>query len=324
MAKRIFELTPADVANLDRQGLLKAIVSSVGRTLLAEAMATVPPLLGSVSNAELAAAMGADVIVLNVYDVQQPLVMGLPSRPEAAAGLSGTLPGPVAGLVSPETLGLGVTVGDVKRLIGRPVGIMLEPGPEGSIAVPPGRRATPDNCRLALDQGADLIVISGNPGTGVTWPVIVAATKAAHKAVGDRVVIVAGEMHYAGPGGEGGRGLFAAADISDLAKAGADVVLLPAPGTVQGVTVAVAAGWVEAAHAAGMLALLAIGTSQEGSAVETVTRIAELTKQAGADICHIGDAGYCGMAMPENIMAYSTAIRGRAHTYRRIALGFRR
>lgn len=33
----------------------------------------------------------------------------------------------------------------------------------------------------------------------------------------------------------------------------------------------------------------------------------------------VGDSGYMGMALPENITAYSIAIRGRRHTCRRMA-----
>ncbi len=40
---------------------------------------------------------------------------------------------------------------------------------------------------------------------------------------------------------------------------------------------------------------------------------------AGADVHHIGDAGYSGVAIPENIMALSMAVRGRRHTWFRIA-----
>ena len=50
-----------------------------------------------------------------------------------------------------------------------------------------------------------------------------------------------------------------------------------------------------------------------------------MSKTAGADIHHIGDAGYGGMAIPENIMALSIiAIKGRRHTYRCMALSLRR
>lgn len=62
-----------------------------------------------------------------------------------------------------------------------------------------------------------------------------------------------------------------------------------------------------------------IGTSQEGADEQTIKQMALYNKMAGADIHHIGDAGYNGIAVPENIMNYSIAIRGRRHTYTRMA-----
>ena len=44
-----------------------------------------------------------------------------------------------------------------------------------------------------------------------------------------------------------------------------------------------------------------------------------LNKRCGIDIQHIGDAGWCGIALPENIMALSIAIRGKRWTYHKIA-----
>ena len=49
-----------------------------------------------------------------------------------------------------------------------------------------------------------------------------------------------------------------------------------------------------------------------------------MCKMAGADIHHIGDSGYMGMALPENIMAYGTVIRGIRHQYHRMAQSIRR
>ena len=62
----------------------------------------------------------------------------------------------------------------------------------------------------------------------------------------------------------------------------------------------------------------AIGTSQETSDVDTIKRIAIDNKIAGVDIQHIGDAGYSGLANPENIYTLSVAIRGLRHTMSRI------
>jgi hypothetical protein len=51
----------------------------------------------------------------------------------------------------------------------------------------------------------------------------------------------------------------------------------------------------------------------------TIRQIALMSKMADADLYHIGDAGYHGIAIPENIMTYSIAIRGKRHTYIRMA-----
>ena len=102
-------------------------------------------------------------------------------------------------------------------------------------------------------------------------------------------------------------------------EAGADIILLPAPGTVPGITLEYVRGLVTYAHSLGCLTITAIGTSQEGADVATIRQIALMCKMTGTDIHHLGDAGYGGMSLPENIQAYSIAVRGIRHTYRRMA-----
>ncbi|WP_129952547.1 MULTISPECIES: hypothetical protein [unclassified Rahnella] len=108
------------------------------------------------------------------------------------------------------------------------------------------------------------------------------------------------------------------------ASQGADVVLIPAPGTVPGMSQEKVTSLIACAHAHGALAMTTIGTSQEGADVSTVRQIALMSKMAGADLHHIGDTGYMGIALPENIMAYSIAIRGVRHTYTRMARSINR
>lgn len=100
---------------------------------------------------------------------------------------------------------------------------------------------------------------------------------------------------------------------------GADVILMPAVNTVPGLSEATVTKACEYIHAHNALALSAIGTSQEGADTETVREIAIMNKRCGVDIQHIGDAGWCGMALPENIMTLSVAIRGKRWTYHKIA-----
>ena len=53
-------------------------------------------------------------------------------------------------------------------------------------------------------------------------------------------------------------------------------------------------------------------------------RIALMAKMTGTDIHHLGDCGLFGVALPENLLAYSIAVRGRRHTYRRMAMSILR
>lgn len=66
------------------------------------------------------------------------------------------------------------------------------------------------------------------------------------------------------------------------------------------------------------MTMTAIGTSQESAEERTIEQIALMCKMTGTDIHHIGDAGLGGM-VPESIMAYSKVIRGKRHTYLRMA-----
>lgn len=308
MTKRLISCTDSDLAAMDKPRLLEAIAASEGRVLACECIGITPPLLTDVTNAEYAAALSADLLLLNMFDVRQPVIQALPPVPPAE------------------------TVRELKRLTGRPVGINLEPvdpalaaRQDGSLwQMSSGRLATPENARIAAEMGVDMILLTGNPGNGVTNHAIARALCALREAVGSRVILAAGKMHAAGVRGEGGSRILTPADADALMDAGADVILLPAPGTVPGVTLEWAHSLIERVHSRGRLALTAIGTSQEGADPDTIRRIALLCKMAGADIHHIGDTGVPGMALPHNILAYSIAIRGERHTFRRMACSVNR
>ena len=77
-------------------------------------------------------------------------------------------------------------------------------------------------------------------------------------------------------------------------------------------------------HSQGVLTMTAIGTSQEGADLQTIRQIALMCKMAGTDLHHIGDSGYNGIALPENILNYGIVIRGVRHTYSRIARSINR
>lgn len=173
-------------------------------------------------------------------------------------------------------------------------------------------------------MGVDMILLTGNPGNGVNNQAIVDSLKAIRSAVGDRVILAAGKMHASGVITEAAENIITKGDIKAFRSAGADIILMPAPGTVPGITMDYVRELIAFSHSLGALTITSIGTSQEGSDVETIRQIALMCKMAGTDIHHIGDSGYVGMALPENIMAYSVAIRGIRHTYRRMAQSINR
>lgn len=75
-----------------------------------------------------------------------------------------------------------------------------------------GRLATAENASRSADMGVDLIVLTGNPGNGVSNELIVESLKDISAAVGDRVMLAAGKMHASGVAGEGGEQIMTPAD----------------------------------------------------------------------------------------------------------------
>ena len=302
--KRILNCTASDFRSMGPKELLASIAGSEGRTLACETIGSLQPMLGDITNAEFAAAMGADLLLLNLFDVQHPVINGLPHT-------------------EPDQV-----ITALKRLTGRPIGINLEPvehslesedPKENMWALTPGRKATLENGRKAAQMGVDLILLTGNPGIGVTNRAIEDTLRIYRREIGDRVVLAAGKMHASGILTEAGENIITKGDILAFSEAGADIILLPAPGTVPGITTEYIRDLVTYSHSLGCLTITAIGTSQEGADVDTIRRIALMCKMTGTDIHHLGDAGYGGMSLPENIQAYSVAIRGIRHTYHRMA-----
>lgn len=302
--KRILDCQSSDFRSISPQDLLDAIAGSEGRTIICETIGAITPMLGDITNAEFAAAMGADILLLNMFDVQKPCIHGLPK-------------------VAPDQV-----IRKLKELTGRPIGINLEPveqvlsseDPEDNMwAMTGGRKATLENAQKAADMGVNLILLTGNPGIGVTNATIEQTLRLFKQELGDRLILAAGKMHASGILTEGAEKIITEDDITAFADAGADIILLPAPGTVPGITVEYIRQLVHHAHSLGCLTITAIGTSQEGADVATIRQIALMCKMTGTDIHHLGDAGYGGISLPENIQAYSIAIRGIRHTYRRMA-----
>lgn len=296
--KRLLNCTASEKLNMTKDELKQSILACEGRVIMTETVVACPPLLNDLTNAELAASFGSDMILLNVFDCDHPVIHGLPESDQPVQLL--------------------------KELVGRPVGCNLEPIDlsaelmEERLEISHGRHATIETFKKAKELGFDFICLTGNPGTGVSNASIEKAISLAKEYFGG--MIIAGKMHSSGVDEE----LVDLDSISRFIDAGADIILMPAVYTVPGLSEETLTKACQLIKAKGALSLSAIGTSQEGSDEDTIRMIALTNKRCGIDIQHIGDAGWCGMALPENIMTLSIAIRGKRWTYHTIASSIRR
>lgn len=292
--KRLISANPSEILNMTAQELKQSIQASEGRVVLSENVVIRETFVGDITNAEIARAFGADMILLNCLDVFQPEIFGLDCKKEEI-------------------------VHELHRLVGAPIGVNLEPVDleadmlEEVQVIAAGRQASQASFEQIEKLDFDFVCLTGNPGTGVSNKEIIDAVKLAKQHFSG--LIIAGKMHGAGVSEP-------VADIQiaeQLLEAGADVILVPAVGTVPAFSDEEMRAVVDLVHSKRGLVLSAIGTSQETSDIETIKQIALRNKICGVDIQHIGDAGYGGLAVVDNIYALSNAIRGLRHTVSRLA-----
>jgi len=300
MIKRILDLEAKDLKNMNKFQKLQSIKAGEGRTIVSETIGIFTPILMDVSNAELAAAFGADILLLNFYDSENPVILGFPAE---------------------ENLSV---INRIKSLTGRMIGVNLEPFDDtilnSNSSIAQGRSATVENAKKVIEQGADIILLTGNPKTDISNQGILKSLANIYNACGSSVILAAGKMHSAGKSAESGNKIIDKEIVKSLIDSGVDIVLFPAPGTVPGISTDYIRSMIDFVHDRGKLAMTAIGTSQEGSDMDTIKRIAIESKMTGADLHHIGDSGMtAGLADPENIMIYSIVVKGKRHTYRRMA-----
>lgn len=292
MVKRLLNCYASDFEKMDKDDLKASIKASEGRTILSENVVSTSASPG-LTNSEIAKAFGADLILLNGLDLLKPEINGIENQEKPIRFL--------------------------KKLVGRPIGVNLEPVDESAnmaenkLEISRGRQAFKDTFEKANEMGFDFICLTGNPGTGVSNNEINKALKVAKDTFNG--LIIAGKMHGAGVS----ESVVDLDAIKEFISNGADIILLPAVGTVPGVTAEMVMKAVHLAKASNVLTLSAIGTSQESADPATIRDIALQNKIAGVDIQHIGDAGYGGVAPYQNIIEMSRTIRGDRHTVARIA-----
>jgi len=314
VVKRFLSATPRELLSYSGRELLQSIQSSEGRIILVSARVRAANMVDGVANAELAAAFGADLILLDTYDVTAPNIPGWPSKDPAADR-------PYADVQVPK--GVGFTLREIRERIGRPVGVLLgvaEPDHVTELTACYGNIvATPEIAKAAVDAGAHFLSMAG-------WDapeLYLDAIRGIRAAIGPDPIIEFNRPH--GPGlmnfADGSGDLMSQEEAVELVRAGADIIGIPAPATFPGWTVERCGAIAAVVHKAGALCSMGVHTSQEGANTQTLEQIALYTKMAGADMHELGDSGYNERNIPpENILAYGVAIRGRRHHYRRMAM----
>lgn len=298
MSKRFISANSSDLLKMKAKELKQSIKASEGRVICSENVAVRDSYIGDISNSELARAFGADLILLNGVDVLNPDIRGIDKTDNF--------------------------VKELQRLTGRPIGVNLEPVDinaemlENREEIAFGRQANIESIKEIEKLGMNFVCLTGNPGTGVSNDGIIKAIELAKNNFSG--LIIAGKMHGAGVN----ESVVDMKAIHAFIEAKVDVILVPAVGTVPGFDTSDLKEVVKLAHENDILVLTAIGTSQEGSDPSTIRDIAIMNKICGADIQHIGDAGYSGLAPVENIYEMSKAIRGIRHTVSMMARSINR
>ncbi|WIK67280.1 DUF7916 family protein [Globicatella sanguinis] len=300
MVRRLISANSSEILSYTAEELKQSIKASDGRTILSENVCVRDSFVGDITSSEIAAAYGADLLLLNGIDLFNPYVAGLDKEDK------------------------NNFVEKLHELTGRPIGANLEPIDlnvnmnEERLLISEGRQATINTFKKAKELKLDFICITGNPGVGVSNKGIAEAIKLAKTHFNG--LVIGGKMHSAGAD----EPVINTEIVKDLIDAGVDILMIPAVGTVPGVRDEMVYEAVDYAHKNNVLVMSAIGTSQEGSDISTIRQIAFKAKAAGVDIQHIGDAGFGGLAPVQNIYETSIVVRGIRHTASRISRSINR
>ncbi|WP_122646394.1 haloacid dehalogenase-like hydrolase [Enterococcus mediterraneensis] len=303
MTERLLSATASQILKMSTAELKQSIKASEGRIIMAENMVIYKPLVDQITNAEIHAGFSADMLLMNFFDLNRPFVNGLETTDD---NLFEVIP-------NEESIRI------LKQLTGRVIGLNLEPiDKEAEMLekrkdISTGRIATTENLKKANDMGFDFVCLTGNPRTGVDNKEILEAIKLAKESF--EGLVIAGKMHSAGVD----ESIIDIQTVEAFIEAGADIILVPAIGTVPDHDDEKQKAIVKKAHDKGALVMSSIGTSQESSSTHTLEDIGIRNKICGVDIQHIGDC-----SSPETIYALSVAIRGTRHTFNRMSLSVNR
>lgn len=283
--KRILACTASDFGQEKTPEELKeAIKASEGRVLLVDLAAGAAPLYPEVTNGEMAAAFGADLLLLKGIDVQEMAVGGLGNIQHLS---------------------------ELRQLTGTGVGINLEIADDISAY----KRVTPESVNEVVKKGVDFLSLTAYVKPEATPERILSDIALVREVYAGFLMLNPVVSH----------GMDLSIEVLlNYVEAGIDMLVLPSPGAVPGVTEDKLAAIISAIRERGALVSCTVGTSQEGTDKETIQQLALSAKRAGADVFELGDAGISGMPLPTAVYHASIALRGQRHTFVRMARSARR
>lgn len=302
---RILNCSKTEFKKMTPMELKESIFKAEGRTVVGQHLLFAGSgIVRGVTNTEVMFSWGADMVLLNTMDLDNPK----------------------------NNLGLqGLTIAELKERCNRPIGIYLgcpkeneEDKENKKLYRAEGMLCTPEHVKKCIDLGFDFIVLGGNPGSGTSLDDVISCTKWIKEKYRDKIFLWAGKWEDGINEKVLGDPL-ATYDTKDAIKrlidAGADCVNLPCPGSRPGITVQDIRSLVQFIHTykKGTLAMCFLDSSVEGADVDTVRAIALMMKETGADIHAIGDGGFAGCTNPENIYQLSITLKGKPYTYFRMA-----
>jgi|GEM_PF-6288735 hypothetical protein len=301
MVKRLLDAVASDFELMTADELAESIRLAEGRTLAAEVICSAEPPVEGISQGELVSAMGADIVVLDQYDPFMPRITGVDSA-----------------LLSDRPLF------QYRRMLGRPIGVNMISADARSAELLGGRLVSDASVSEIVAQGAQILFLYSRPRQGGT-PALQAVVAGQIKQMWQDHILVVGVPTFSNPAPRDSESLRVYADeIKALLDAGCDGVGLPMPGSKQGWQADKAAALVDVVHQQRRLAWLFVTGSVEGAPSAVMHDLALTGKHLGADAFRLDEAGLSGMPPAENVMAFSMALRGARHTYRRIASSVRR
>ncbi|MGT2784875.1 DUF7916 family protein [Streptococcus merionis] len=302
---RLINASASDFEGMTPMMLKESILKSEGRVIMGQHLLFASEgLVRGVTNSELMFSFGADMVMLNTFDLD----------------------------VLDNNIGMqGLSYKELKERCKRPIGVYLgcltndlaDVGKK-QIYRREGMLCTPEHVQLCYEMGVDFIVLGGNPGSGTSLRDVINATRWIKEKYGDRLFVFAGKWEDGITEPVLGDPIANRDDkaiIKELIDAGADCIDLPAPGSRHGISVSMIQELVQYIHSykPGTLAMTFLNSSVEGADMDTIRMISLMMKETGADIHAIGDGGFSGCATPENIHQMSISIKGKPYTYFRMA-----